>query len=117
MNFDNAIAAHVAWKTKFRTAITEKAGMDAAVMGKDNLCPLGKWLHGEARAKYAHLADLSTCIAAHAAFHREAGRIASLINDGQYDAATSGLDIGSAYAQASMNTTVALTKLRREIGA
>lgn len=117
MDFDQAISAHVEWKTRFRTAIAAQSQIDAATVSKDNLCPLGKWLHGDARAKYAHLAAFSTCLAAHAAFHREAGRVAGLINEHRFDDARAALEIGTPYAGASMNATVAITKLRREIGA
>jgi methyl-accepting chemotaxis protein len=117
MDFDHAIAAHVEWKTKLRGAIAAQSELDAFAAAKDNICPLGKWLHGDARQKYAHLADFSTCVQAHAAFHREAGRVAALVNAKQYKEATAALDAGSPYAKASMDTTIAISKLRKEIGA
>ncbi|MGJ0506052.1 MAG: CZB domain-containing protein [Methylocystis sp.] len=117
MDFERAIAAHVEWKTKLRGAIVSQSALDATAAAKDNVCPFGQWLHGEARSKYAHLADFSTCMQAHATFHREAGRVAALINARQYGEATAALDANSPYAKASMDTTVAITKLRREIGA
>lgn len=117
MDFDQAIGAHVEWKTKLRSAINAQSQLDAAAASKDNVCPLGKWLHGEARAKYGHLGAYAACLNSHAAFHREAGRVANLINDRRYDEAKVALDAGAPYAQASMQTSVAITKLRREIGA
>jgi methyl-accepting chemotaxis protein len=56
-------------------------------------------------------------VQAHAAFHREAGRVAALVNAKQYKEATAALDAGSPYAKASMDTTIAISKLRKEIGA
>lgn len=46
-----------------------------------------------------------------------AGRVAALINARRYDEATAALDVGGPYAKASMNTTIAISKLRKEIGA
>jgi Chemoreceptor zinc-binding domain len=117
MDFENAIAAHVEWKTKLRAAITAQSELDALTAAKDDVCPLGKWLHGDARTKYAHLAEYAGCLQSHAAFHREAGRVATLINGKRYTEATSALDAGSPYAKASMDATIAISKLRKQIGA
>jgi methyl-accepting chemotaxis protein len=117
MDFENAIAAHVEWKTKLRGAIAAQSELDAFSAAKDNICPLGKWLHGDARTKYAHLAEFSGCVQSHAAFHREAGRVAALVNARQYGEATAALEAGSPYAKASMETTIAISKLRKQIGA
>lgn len=115
MDFEDAIAAHVAWKIKLRGAITTRSEVDAVSVARDDKCVLGQWLHGEARQKYAHLAAFTGCVQAHAAFHREAGRVAALINAKQYAEAAAGLDLGSPYARASMDATVAITRLRSEI--
>jgi len=117
MDFENAIAAHVEWKTKLRSAIIAQSELDSFAAAKDNVCPLGKWLHGDARAKYAHLAEFSGCVQSHAAFHREAGRVAALINARRYDDATAALESGAPYAKSSMDTTTAISKVRKQIGA
>ncbi len=117
MDFENAIAAHVEWKTKLRGAIVGQTQLDSFAAAKDDVCPLGQWLHGDARTKYAHLAEFSGCVQSHAAFHREAGRVAALINSRRYDEATAALDTGSPYAKASMETTIAISKLRKQIEA
>lgn len=117
MDFDSAIAAHVAWKTKLRGAIAARTRLDVATIGKDDVCALGQWINGEARAKYGHLATFNGCKSAHAAFHREAGRIAALINAGEYADAEAALGAGTPYASASLATGVAMNKLRADIGA
>jgi methyl-accepting chemotaxis protein len=117
MDFENAISAHVEWKTKLRGAIAAKSELDSFTAARDDVCPLGKWLHGDARTKYAHLAEFSGCVQSHAAFHREAGRVATLINARRYDEATAALDGGAPYAKASMETTIAISKLREQIEA
>ena len=52
MNFDEAINKHAAWRMKFRTAMKMKESLDAATIGKDNCCELGKWLYGPGKAEF-----------------------------------------------------------------
>lgn len=110
MDLDLAIDAHVEWKTKFRQAIAARSELDAATIGKDDRCPLGKWLHGAARAKYGHMADYTACVDAHAAFHREAGRVAGLINQKNFAGAEAAIGASAAFSEAS---TAAVARIRR----
>lgn len=99
---------------KFRMAIADKARLDEASIKIDNACPLGKWLHGEARGKYGKLVSHADCLAKHAAFHREAGKVAAAINAAQYDKAQQMIGQDTPYAQASTAVSGAIMKLKRE---
>ena len=101
MDLEKAIGAHGEWKMKFRVAIADKAKLDEASIKVDNACPLGKWLHGEGKTKYGKLDSHAHCLAKHAAFHREAGKVATTINAGQYDKATEMIGQNSDYSRAS----------------
>lgn len=114
MDFDSAIAAHMQWKVKLRGAIAQQSQLDAASIAKDNVCSVGQWLHGEAKTKYGHLPSHAACLSAHAAFHREAGKIANLINQKHYGQAEDGLANGSPYMDASSEVAVTVTRLRKE---
>ena len=114
MDLVSAIAKHTEWKTKFRTAITKKETLDSATISKDNCCDLGKWLHGEARRAYGTLASHGDCVAKHAQFHTEAGKVASAINAKNYAEATNMINTGTPYFAASNAVSVAVMKLRRE---
>jgi methyl-accepting chemotaxis protein len=114
MNLDNAIAAHVEWKTKLRSAIQKKEQLDAVSISLDNKCPLGQWLHGEAKAQYARLTSYGTCVAKHAEFHRCAGKVAIKINAGNYTEAEAMLASGTPYTAASNAVGVAIISLRKE---
>ena len=116
MNLDNAIAAHAEWKTKLRSAIQKKEQLDAAAISSDNKCPLGQWLHGEAKAKYSTLVSHGSCIAKHAEFHRCAGAVAKTINDAKFAEAEAMLAGGTAYSAASSAVGVAIITLRKEAG-
>jgi len=117
MDFDKAIDAHVGWKTKLRGAIASEARLDAAAIGRDSVCPLGQWLHGDAKIKYGHLPAFAGCVSAHAVFHREAGRVAAMINEKRYADADAALGAGTPYSSASTATGVAIGKLRKAVEA
>lgn len=116
MDLNQAIDRHAQWKVKFRVAISGHETMDAETITKDNCCELGKWLHGEAKSKYGHLASHSECVARHAAFHIEAGKVAKAINAKKFAEAEAMIDIKTPYSDASRDVAGAILKLKRESG-
>lgn len=114
MDLDTAIAAHGEWKVKFRAAIQRRQQLDAKTIGRDDQCPLGLWLCGEAKAKYAGLRSYAQCLRDHSAFHAQAGKVASAINAGKYTEAEAMLAATSPYTAASNAVGVAILGLRRE---
>jgi methyl-accepting chemotaxis protein len=114
MNLDIAIAAHAEWKTKLRGAIQRKEQLDAVVITSDDKCPLGQWLHGEARTQYAKLKSYGICVAKHAEFHTCVGNVAKTINAGKYAEAEAMLAGGTPYSAASSAIGVAVLALRKE---
>ncbi|CAG4882719.1 Chemotaxis protein [Georgfuchsia toluolica] len=114
MDLDQAVTKHAEWKMKFRAAITKQETMDVATISKDNCCELGKWLHGEAKAKYGKLGSHSECVGKHATFHVEAGKVAIAINLKKYKEASAMLDVGTPYAAASSAVAVAIMHLKKK---
>lgn len=114
MDLNNAIGKHAEWKMKFRNAISKQEQMDATTLAKDNCCDLGKWLYGEAKASFGHLASHAECIKKHATFHVEAAKVASAINAKKYPEAEAMLGGGTSYAQASSAVGVAVIQLKKE---
>lgn len=114
MDLNTAIEKHAEWKMKFRSAISKKETMDAGTISKDNCCELGKWLHGEAKAKFGSLQSHSACVAKHAAFHVEAGKVAQAINAKKYVEAEAMLNAGTPYAASSSSVGVAILQLKKE---
>jgi hypothetical protein len=82
VDLDKAIQAHGEWKAKFRSTMQKKQQLDAAAIAKSNACPLGQWLHGDAKARYGSLASYKSCVEKHAAFHAEAGKVGNAITAG-----------------------------------
>ncbi len=115
MNLDSAIQKHTEWKVKFRTAIAKKEQMDAVTIGKDNCCELGKWLHGEGKTQCGSLASYATTVSKHAAFHVEAGKVATAINAKKYAEAEAMLGSGSAFTSVSAEVGLAPTRLKKEV--
>lgn len=116
MSLDTAIQKHVDWKIKFRSAITKKETLDAATISKDNCCEFGKWLHGDGKTQYGKLDSFKTCLSKHAAFHIEAGKLASAINAGKFAEAEATLGSNSsAFSTISSEVVTSIMRLKKEI--
>lgn len=116
MNLDEAVQKHAEWKMKFRGAIAKKDQMDAATISKDNCCVVGQWLHGEGRNRWGSKPEFQRALDKHRAFHAEAGKVAALINAGNYAQAEAALGGGTSYASASGEVGVALMAFKRAAG-
>nr|WP_253695219.1 MULTISPECIES: CZB domain-containing protein [unclassified Treponema] len=116
INLINAVKIHVDWKVKLRAAISTKEKLDIETISKDSECEFGKWLHGEARTKYGHLYSYKECLAKHAIFHAEAGKVAFAINNGRFNEAESMLSAESSFSTASNEIAAAVTALKNETG-
>jgi len=116
MDFDEARNKHAEWRFKFRSAITKKETLDADAIAKDDRCDLGRWLHGEAKAKYSRLSSYADCVKTHAHFHIEASKVANVINAQKYEEARALLGIGSGFSTASAAIGWALDVLQKEAG-
>lgn len=116
IDLSNAIERHSAWKVKLRSAITNQETVDAVSLAKDNCCELGKWLHGDGKASHGSLPSFSLCLNQHATFHREVGKIATMINARQFSQAEVMLGFGTPYQVASSAIGVSLRNLKKEAG-
>jgi hypothetical protein len=100
---------------KLRAAINKKEPLDAAKIGADNQCALGKWLQGEGKTLHGKLPVFGECVRAHTAFHKAAGDVAKTINAQKFQEATAMLGNGTPFASASTTVGLALAKLKREV--
>ena len=114
MNLNDAIKAHSDWKVKLRGAIASQTQLDSALIAKDDQCALGKWLHGDSKAQFGMLASHRECMRLHAAFHKCAGKVAAVINAGEFSKAEGMLNSGTEYALASNAVVIAIGALKRE---
>ena len=116
MDLNQAIEKHSEWKIKFRQAISDKETMDAETIAKDNCCELGKWLHSEAKSKFDKFPSYSDCVTKHAAFHAEAGKVATTINAKKYTEAEAMIGPATPYTAASSAVRHAIMHLKQEAG-
>jgi Chemoreceptor zinc-binding domain len=112
MDFDAAIRKHAEWKFRFRDAAREQTALDAPLISRDNQCDLGKWLHGEGQSMYFNNPAFTKLVKAHAAFHAEAGKVASLVNRKRSQELDRALANGSPYAEASKTVSVCVIELK-----
>lgn len=115
MNFDEAIKAHADWKMKLARYIQHPdKSVDARVVGQDNQCALGRWLHGES-ARFAAVPEFTQLKQAHAAFHRSAADIIQRADRGEQVSEDVALGAQSPYSSASIKVTQLLMQLRRKV--
>jgi hypothetical protein len=114
MDLDNAISKHAQWKIQLRSAIYKQEALHAENIAQDNLCELGKWLHGDGKEKFGSLTSYYTCVVTHAAFHTEASRVATVINAKRFAEAEAMLEGGKPYALASSAVMSAILALKAE---
>jgi methyl-accepting chemotaxis protein len=112
VDLDNAIQKHAEWKFKFRNALHSGEQLDAAAISKDNNCEFGKWLHGEARTLYGNDGHHAKCLADHASFHVEAGKVAAAINAKKAQEAEKMMASGTPYSEASKRVGVSIIELK-----
>jgi methyl-accepting chemotaxis protein len=114
-DFAKAVEAHRAWKVKFRSAIAKKEKLDAATIARDDCCPIGKWLHGDGRARWGTRPAFTDLLAKHRDFHAAAGEVAQAINRGAYAQAEQMIGSGSRFSEASNTTVTAILRAQREL--
>jgi hypothetical protein len=112
MDLSTAISAHAQWKTKLRSAAERREPLNVATISADNCCELGKWLHGEAKAKYGSLPAYKECLTSHARFHSAAGEVAAKVNQSQFNESLIGA--GSPFGAASSLVSTAIIHLKKE---
>ena len=114
MNFDEAIAAHSAWKQKLAIYLTKPdKSIDAGKLAQDHHCDLGKWIYsqGGALASNATFAELKT---EHSNFHLAAADVVRKADAGQAVSEEISLGAKSPYASCSSKVVTALMKMKRE---
>jgi methyl-accepting chemotaxis protein len=115
VDLNEAIQKHAQWKFRFHQALLKNESVDANTISKDNQCELGKWLYGEAKTLYGQRSAHAQCLARHAAFHTEAGKVAGMINAHRNDEAERMLANGLPFSEASRAVAVALIELQNDI--
>jgi hypothetical protein len=107
---DKAVTAHNAWKIRLKAAIDGGEVPDESKVAVDNMCDLGKWIHGDGN-KCSGLQEYVDLKAKHARFHQAAAKVVKLIKSGDKGAALAELD-GGEYRSVSSEVVAAIVKLK-----
>lgn len=114
MNFFDAINAHVAWKVRLQKHIKGESEeqLDASVVGRDDLCMLGKWIHANV-GQHGEMPLFRQVQEQHADFHLCAAEIIESANRGEQAEAEHKLHHD--YAHLSYMIVKSLSKLGKEL--
>jgi hypothetical protein len=115
MNFEEAITAHSQWKIRLQGVVagTSKEVLDPKIVGVDDKCALGQWIHGEARQFSTHK-EYAELLAEHARFHRCAADVLRAVAAGHTDQAKTMVD-GGEFHDVSLRTINAIRHLRKKV--
>jgi len=112
MNFDQAIAAHSAWKRKLLDYLVKHDGsLKAHDIAVDNKCPLGQWIHGEG-SQYSKLPEYATLKSEHARFHKATAEVVRKADSGQSVSEETALGSKSEFRAASSAVVEAIMHMK-----
>jgi methyl-accepting chemotaxis protein len=115
MNWDEAVEAHVKWKIRLQAYINgggEK--LDAVTIGKDNVCPLGKWIYEQEPTLKANKA-FQVLKTDHASFHKSASEIVVKVDSGDKAGAMTLMGSGRPFMSCSMKVVGAISAIRNTV--
>lgn len=117
LDFMGAIEAHIRWKVRLESYISgeSKEQLDPAVVGTDNQCALGKWIHGPGGARYDSLPVFQGLKESHAGFHQCAAQVIQNVDLGDTEKASEILTRGC-YAKYSNKVKAELARLSIALG-
>ena len=68
VELDEFITAHLHWRSRLLEKI-EVGDFDFDAVSRDDICEIGKWIHGPGQETYKSLPEFSNLVKAHANFH------------------------------------------------
>jgi hypothetical protein len=107
-----AIDSHLKWKERLTAYIKGESKEELQVdkVSRDDMCPLGYWLNGIGGERFGTTPAYSVLKSRHAYFHRCAGEVLSVAQQGERDKALQMLEQG-AYPDASQQVAAAVVTL------
>lgn len=90
LNLQEVLDAHLQWKIKLNDTLdgTATERYEVAVVAKDNLCVLGKWLYGPGKQKFSKLPEYEALRQIHSEFHICASKVLQKHENGDEEAAS-----------------------------
>ena len=115
LDFQKWIAAHRNWRRRLLDFLdgNSSEALDAQVIGCDDRCDLGRWIHGNGHKFYGNEATFKRLVGDHAAFHRSAGSVVSQFRQGDEKEARRTLN--GDFDRHSMHVVSALETLEKQV--
>ncbi|MEO5995369.1 MAG: PAS domain S-box protein [Chitinophagaceae bacterium] len=114
LDFEQAKARHILFKTKLRS-ILYGADIDEAPVISHRECALGKWIYGHALENYGHIPEMGELEKVHATIHTYANELVSIYKNGEVDKAREGLS-GMELISDNLATLLSVTEMKIKAG-
>ncbi|MEE4377659.1 MAG: CZB domain-containing protein [Candidatus Competibacteraceae bacterium] len=94
LNLKSAIEAHMAWRQRLTKVLdgTSTEHLEAAEIGRSDLCVLGKWINSTGEQSYGRLEEYRNLMKTHSHFHETAASVLMTHNSGKSEQASRLLD-------------------------
>ena len=116
MGFDEAVAAHTAWKRKLTQYFKRRDGaLSPAEVAVDDQCPLGRWILGTG-VRFANLPEYSVLKHEHARFHSAAADLVRRVNAGEAVMGQVAPGSHSEFSKASSGVVLAIMDIKKQVG-
>lgn len=110
---NRAFMAHANVKNRLKRAIVGEEEIDPAVIRRDDVCEVGKWIHGEGKSKFAAHPLFQEFRKVHADFHSCAHNVMMLYKGGKVREAEAEIDRG-AFEKKSSEIGNCIMKMKRD---
>lgn len=77
LDFDKWVKAHLLWRMRLSNLLngTSNEDFDLTIVGCDDKCPLGQWIHGNGKKIYGRERLFTHLLMDHADFHKSAAHV------------------------------------------
>ena len=115
LNIYQAVEAHLAWKRRLDQYLAGESAEDLkpGIICQDNLCVLGKWIHGPGKTQLGNYPIFAQLVDEHAKFHYHASKVVEAHQAGNHALAAKLLH--EDFLKQSKKTVGCLTKLHAEV--
>ncbi len=117
INLMDAITAHIRWKIRLQNYFNGMSSetLDPVTLCRDDLCVLGRWLHGPGMRHFHECEAFHRLRSDHAEFHFISATVVKKVQENDHAGATRLMD--KEYAHTSHRIVHALNELSRQVSA
>ncbi len=115
IDLSHAMEAHIHWKLRLQAYVegTSQEKLDPLMVGRDDQCELGRWIHGPGTIHFHDVAAFDELRADHVQFHQLAAQVVREVQANNHAGAEALLR--GEYAHISHKVVGAITDLHRAV--